>query len=105
MFSFQLSKLTFIGCIVVVLLIFLNIIISAILSVLSYIMGGIIVLGLAFIVFIPEKKWINGAVKTQEFSLKIEDKIMKVITRMSKEKPGKVASTIDHLSDRLEQMK
>ena len=89
MFAPQFYKLAIIACIVAALLVFFNSIISAILSVL--------------IVFIPEKKWINGANKAQEISQKLEEKIMHVINRTSKN-AKKLASSVDALSDKLEQM-
>ena len=100
MFAPQYYKLAIIASIVVVLLIFFNSIISAILSVLIYILGFFIVVGLALIVFIPEQKWINGATKAQEISIKIEEKIMHVINRTSKN-AKKIASSVDAISDKL----
>lgn len=104
MFAPQFYKLAIIACIVAALLVFFNSIISAILSVLIYILGFFIIVGLALIVFIPEKKWINGANKAQEISQKLEEKIMHVINRTSKN-AKKLASSVDAISDKLEQIK
>lgn len=99
MFQVQMIKLGIIAFIITSVLILLNMILSILLSIMAYILGTIIIVAIGLVVFIPEVRWINGAIKALKFSKRIEEKINNSFALISKIKVNKITSTVNSTSN------